>query len=280
MPEGSVHLQGEIPVLVTKADIRTERYLWRSLSCDISISAIAEIDRSILVEVFDVVFVMPVAILNDALAMRQIEDSQRLSHYLIDDIVVTTMLTSTRKTSHRRHISRRHLHTLVLATQRKEFVLLPSQVHVDIQFHILLFDRRERDADFKTLVAHRTDVCQQLVEGERRNRHIVGIKHIGGLRIVILGGQDQSVVPQSKVGTNVPSGTSLPFQVWIVVANHAQGNRWRTIHRYDTRLAHRIHRGIRRDAAKIARATITCAEFQHPNRLDMTEPCLLFHIPS
>ena len=194
---------------------------------------------------------MSVSIFNDSLAMRQIEYAQRLTYYLIDYIVVAAMLTGTRQGTHRSNIGCRHLHSVIFTTQREEFVLLPGEIHIDIQFHVLLLDRSEGNADLQTLVAHRTQVCQQFIIGKRRNRHIIGIEHVGGLGIVIFCRQNQPVVPQSQISSNIPGSAGFPLQIRIVIANHSHRNRRRTVHRNNTILPHRIQSGIRRYSAKI-----------------------------
>ena len=50
------------------------------------------------------------------------------------------------KGAHRRHISCRHLHTSIFTAQRQEFILLPREIHIDVQFHVLLVDRSEGKA--------------------------------------------------------------------------------------------------------------------------------------
>ena len=279
MTERPVHLEREIPILVTETDIRAKRHLRSCLSCDISITAITQIDRSVLVKVCNIIAIMPIPILDDALAMGQIEDTERLTNNLIDHIVVAPMLTSTRQSPHCRHLRRRHLHTIILTAQRQKFVLLPSQVHIDIQLHVFLLDRRERHTDLQTLVAHRTDICKQLVIRKRWNRHIVGIKHISGFRVVILSSNDQAILPQAKVCTDIESRASLPFEVRIVIANHPHRHRRRTIDRHDAILPNRIHRGIRRDTSEVSRLSVTHTKFQHREQFYGRKPSLLLHIP-
>ena len=230
MSEGTIHLQGEIPVAISETDIRTQCDLRCSLTSYIPVATITQVHRSIPVQIFNIIAIMSVSILYQSLAMRQIEDSQRLTYNLINHIVVTSMLPSSRQASHSRHIGCRHLHAFILATERQEFVLLPRQVHIDIKFHILLLHRSNRETDFKSLVAHRAYIRQQFVVGEWRNRHIIGIKHISRFGVIIFGSHDQPIVPQSHVGTNVPGGTSLPLQVWIIVSYHAHRHRRRAVY--------------------------------------------------
>ena len=161
------------------------------------------------------------------------------------------MLTGTRQGTHRSNIGCRHLHSVIFTTQREEFVLLPGEIHIDIQFHILLLDRGEGNTNLQTLVAHRTQVCQQLVIGERRNRHIIGIEHVGGLGIVIFCRQNQPVVPQTQICSDIPGSAGFPLQIRIVIADHPHRNRRRTVHRNNAVLPYRIQSGIRRYSAKI-----------------------------
>ena len=146
MSESTIHLQREIPVAITETDIGAQRYFRSSLSGNISIAAITQINGSILIQVFDVITIMSVAIFHESLAMRQIEHTKRLAHNLIDHIIITAMLPGTRQGAHRRHISCRHLHTSIFTAQRQEFILLPREIHIDVQFHVLLLDRSEGKA--------------------------------------------------------------------------------------------------------------------------------------
>ncbi len=136
------------------------------------------------------------------------------------------MLPSSRQASHSRHIGCRHtacLHTRQLSDKslffcHARFILILSSIS------FFCTGVTEKPIS-KPLVAHRAYIRQQFVVGEWRNRHIVGIKHIGRFGVIIFCRHDQPIVPQSHVGTNVPGGTVLPLQVWIIVSYHAHRHR-------------------------------------------------------
>ena len=95
MSERSVHLQGYIKVPVSETDVRAERRLRRSLSRDVTVATVAQVNLAVVVEVFDVVGVASVLVLDESLAVRQVKDPERLPDNLIDDIVVAAVLSGT-----------------------------------------------------------------------------------------------------------------------------------------------------------------------------------------
>ena len=139
--------------------------------------------------------------------------------------------------------------------------------------------RTDGKSQFQTLVGHRAYVGQQFVVSEWRHGHIVGIEHVGSLGVVVFCGKHDAVVPESKVGTDIPGGTSLPFQVGIVVAQLAQGYSRRTAHRHDAVLPHGVECGVRGDAAEVARASISGTQLEHGDGTQLPEPRFLLHIP-
>ena len=263
MSEGSVHLQRHIEILVAQRYVGAERCLWRSLSADASVATVAEVDGAVAVEVFYPILHCALLVLVESGAMRQIEHTQGLSYYLVEHmVVVTAVLTGSIYGANSCDVGSRHIHAVVFAGERQQLILLEREVHAHVQVYILCLHRSNRETDLKTLVRHSADVCQQLVVGKRRHGHIVGIEHVGGLRVIVFGGKHKAVVPQSDLATDIERRLCLPFQVGVVVAYGAERHGRRVVDGYDARLLHVVHCSIGRYAAQIARTSVTRAQFQ------------------
>ena len=81
----------------------------------------------------------------------------------------------------------------------------------------LVFKGGDADGDFRTPVAHGTDVGKQGVIGERRYAYVVKVKHVCGSGVVIVGGKQQAVAEKSYVDTGIKGMFHFPFQVGIRV---------------------------------------------------------------
>ena len=91
MSEGPVHLQRNVEVLVAETDVRAECPLRRGLSGDVSVTAVLDVDTSVVVEVLNVVHIGSVFVFYQSFAVGQVEDADRLAYDLIDDVVLTAM---------------------------------------------------------------------------------------------------------------------------------------------------------------------------------------------
>ncbi len=256
--EGTVHLNRNVEVIVTEADVRTQGPFRGGLSCDVAVAAILDVDASVAVEVLDFVAGGPVVLCDKTQAVRQIEHTQRLTDNLIDDVVVAAMETSAIQTCDARHVGRREISAVVIAAQRNELVLLVRHVEVDVELHVALMNGRVADAHLEALVAHSPQVGKHLVEGVGWHRHIVEVKHIARFRMVILDSQHHKIPEEAHVGTDVVRAATLPMQVGIGVGLRCVGHRGCAI---PGDKARRIKQGqgiVGRDATQVTRDAHTC----------------------
>ena len=152
------------------------------------------------------------------------------------------------------------MRTVVVAREGDELVLLPGEIDVDIQFHVLALDGRHADAELEALIGHLAHVGQQFVEGERGHRHVILVEHVGRAGIVILRREHYPALPEAQVCADVECRAGLPFQVRVGVAPlpHRDG---RCAAVGDC--AHRPHEAqavVGVDAAGVARLAIAHAE--------------------
>ena len=194
-------------------------------------------------------------------------------------IVVASVLTGSVYGAYSSDLGSRHVHTIVVARKRQQLVLLQREVHTYVQVNILSLNRSYRETYFKTLIGHRTDVCQQLVVSERRHWHVVRIEHVGSLRVVILSSKHQSVMPQSYLSTDIECRLCLPHQIGVVIAYCAERHRWRIIHGNDARLLYIVHCGVGRDSTEIARTSVTGSQLQCVDAIKITQEAFLLDIP-
>ena len=116
MSEGSVHLQRHIEVLIAQRDVRTQRSLRCSLSANASVATIAEVNCSVVVEVFNLILHSALRVLVKSCAVWQIEHAQGLAHNLIEHmIVVASVLTGSVYRAYSSDLGSRHVHTIVVA---------------------------------------------------------------------------------------------------------------------------------------------------------------------
>ena len=108
---------------------------------------------------------------------------------MVDNVVVATVEAGAVKTGKAFCIRGRKSFRRCTYRSGEQFVALEGDVGVDVQFHVLGFQRGDADGDFSTPVAHGADVRQQGVVGEWRHADIVEVEHIGGAGVVIVGGK-------------------------------------------------------------------------------------------
>ena len=138
MAESSVHLQGEIALTVAQADVGSERHLGCGLAGYVSVATIAEVNGAVAIEVGKVVTAVAVAIIDDAGAVWQVENAEGLPHYLVDHVVVASVLTCPRERANGGDGGCRHLHAVIVAAEGEQLVFLPRHVHVDVKVYVLL----------------------------------------------------------------------------------------------------------------------------------------------
>ena len=97
--------------------------------------------------------------------------------------------------------------------------------------------------------------------------------------MIIFGGQNQTVVPQRRFGSDVERAASFPTQIGIVVARFVHCHHRRAVdgHHVDGHQA--AQRIVGRNTAQIAGFTITDAKFQTIHDLYMTHEGFILHIP-
>ena len=89
--EGSVHLQRDVEVLVAETDVGAERPFRCSLSGDVSVTAVLDVDASVVVEILNVIHIGSVLVLYQPFTVWQVEHADGLSDNLVDDIVLATV---------------------------------------------------------------------------------------------------------------------------------------------------------------------------------------------
>ena len=97
--------------------------------------------------------------------------------------------------------------------------------------------------------------------------------------MVVFGGQNQTVVPQRRFGSDVERAASFPTQIGIIVARFVHRHHRRAVdgHHVDGHQA--AQRIVGRYAAQITGFTITNAKFQTIHGLNMTHEGFILHIP-
>ena len=105
-----------------------------------------------MVKVLYVIEIAAVFVLDESFAMRKIEHAQRLADNLINHIVVATILPCPVKRADGGDGGSRHVHALVISAKRDQFVALEREVHVDVQFHVLLAYWLHRQPQLKSSV--------------------------------------------------------------------------------------------------------------------------------
>ena len=150
--------------------------------------------------------------------MRQIEYTQRLSYHLIDNVVVAAVEARTVQV-HQVHFAGCFKPIiLVIAAQREQFVVLISDIGIDVELHVPRGKRGGSQRKFDTAVAHRAQIVKQLVVAERRNAHIIQIQHVGCLGRVEIQRSDDAVTQKSGANTRIETAFYLPFEVGVGIA--------------------------------------------------------------
>ena len=123
--ESTVDLHGEIKVFVSQRDVRTEHHLGCGLSGHIAVAAVLHIDAAVPIEIGYAVAPTAVGLQLQTGAFGQIEHAQRLSHNLIDHIVVAAVETGAEsQTAERGDAGRGELHAEIFSTQRAQTTAL------------------------------------------------------------------------------------------------------------------------------------------------------------
>ena len=211
MAEGSVRLYVDVPLPVTQCDVRAKCHLRYSLSAHLFL-------------IGDVVFVAAVGLLHQSVAMAQIEHAQLLAHDLHRD-VASSMESRSREGCNATLVGCGEIGSVVFAVERHQFVALESHVHVDAQVNVARAQGRDSESNLQSAAFHLSEVSQQLVIGEWWHRHVVHIEHVHGFGLVVVDGEHHSLVPESRVETQVDGFLHFPFQVGVGVADDAQCGR-------------------------------------------------------
>ena len=241
---------------------------------------VAEVDHAVLVQVGDVVFVVSVPVVNDSLAVRKIEHAQGLADNLVQYVAVAAVEAGAVHASDGRNVRCGHLPAVAPSVQREQLVLLPGHIDIDVEFHVLLRDRHDPDAQLETGVRHRTDVGQELVEGERRYGHIILVEHIGRLGIVALCRKQHPVAEQAEVSTEVEGAAYLPPQVRIAVAQRSHRYGRRTVVGNQTGWDKLFHGQIGTDGPEVAGTAVARSQVKQTDRLTAAQEPFPLHVPS
>ena len=187
----------------------------------IAVFAIFEADAAA-IEIGYVIGVAAVSVGNESVGTWQVEDTQRLAYYLINDVVITSVKAGSVEAGKTLVFGGGNQFAIVHTAQRKQLVLLEGDVGIDVQFHVLSLQRGDADGYLQTAVAHGADIRQQGVVGKGRYAYVVEVEHIRRFGVVIIGGEQQAVAEHGKVNTCIEGMFHFPFQVGIRVSQVSQ----------------------------------------------------------
>ena len=95
----------------------------------------------------------------ETLEMGQVEDTQRLAHYL-ETHVAGAMIACSVECADALQVGCRQRLPVEVTVQRHEFVTFKAPVHVDVQFHVFLSDGGDAKSELKAVIAHLTQIGQ------------------------------------------------------------------------------------------------------------------------
>ena len=270
MTECAIELHGKVPILIGEVKVPTEISLRDGLSTNLTVTGITGINGTIVVEVRDDVL----TILVDTLAVRQVEDADRLSFHEVGNAIVLCQSGSI-DTCHHNMLRGGQLLSLIRSGERVELVALEAEVQSRVEGEVLCADDVATDADFEAVVGHLTHVGQQVLIGKRRYRHRVGVEQILGLRGIPVEGNIESAVESREVETDIEGMLCLPLQVGIVVALYGKSRRVAAIDRCHTIRTIERQRSIRVNGILITCDAISDANLEVVNPVDILHKALL-----
>ena len=97
------------------------------------------------------------------------------------------------------------------------------------------------------MIAHLTQIGQQLGIREWRHTDIVDIQHVAGPRGIEVGRQHDAIVPEGHVHTHVERLLDLPAQVGVGITDDAQRSDRGTANAHHTIGLHQLSRHVRVD---------------------------------
>ena len=281
MPESAVQLKRKVKLFVPDGDITAQQHFRCRLTAHTPVAAaVRQINKSVAVQVLNLIHPLARRGRRQTRAMRQIEHTQRITRYLVHHIRVAAVQTRAVDRRNRRISRSRQILVLVITVQRKQLVLLPRQVNSDIQPPVLCLDCRQTKTDLHTLVLHLAEVRQHLVVDKRRNRHRVVIQHIVDIRVVIIRGKDHPVLPESPLHPHIRRLRLLPRQVRVLVPRDTQYHIRQTFRLRDTGRRHQPQRLISRDTSQVTGQTPAGAYIQPRQPFFVPQPRLFLHVPS
>ena len=263
MSEGTVHLHREVEILVSQRYVRAQQHLRHGLSGYVTVASVLEVHRSVAIQVGYLIHLAALLIGGDAGAVRQVEHTKGLTHNLVDDVVVAPVEACSVERSERCDVRSTHIGAFVVTRERDEAVLLERHIDVDVEFQVALEYRRDAETDFKTLVAHLSEVGHPLVVGERRHGHFVLIEHIARARVVVFSREHQSVVPCSDIEADVEARACLPFQVGIDVAQLCKRHLRCVFPGHHARRTYQHERVVGLYSAQVSAQTVARAQLEH-----------------
>ena len=212
--------------------------------------------------------------------MRQIEDAEGVTGYLINHIGVSAVETGSGNRRDRCISRRGEVLAFIVAVERKEFVLLPREVQTDIDIPIFRFDRRYTNTDFHTLVLHLTQVSQHRVIDKRRHGHRIAIKHIIDMRKVIIRSEDESVMPETPLHPGIDGLGLFPGQVGVSVSAETEDHIGQTVRLGDSCRHEQLQGLVCCNAAQVTGQTPACAQFESREPIGLLQPFLFLYIPN
>ena len=129
------------------------------------------------------------------------------------------------------------------------------------------------------MVGHLTHVGQQVLVGERRDGHGVGVEQILGLGGVPVEGDVESAVEGREVQSHVEGVLGLPLQVGVVVALDGKGGGVGAVDRCHAVRSVECQRGIGINGILVTGDTVSGAEFEVVDPLDILQEVLLREHP-
>ena len=211
--------------------------------------------------------------------MWQVEYTEGLPHYLINNVVIAAVETGTVQVDHVHLAWGFQPVVIIVSAQRQQFIVLVRDVGVDVQFHILGGERREAQSQLYAAVAHRAQVVQQLIVTERRHTHVIQVEHVGRFGCIEIKRCQDVVAQESGIQACAETTFHFPLEVGIGIAQLIEGHIQRLTNRSDARRHEQILGHVTVHTAQVARQTITDIPLQIIKPTDTTQERLISQVP-
>ena len=129
------------------------------------------------------------------------------------------------------------------------------------------------------MVSHLAHIGQQILVGKRRHRHGIGVEQVLGLGGVPVEGNVESAVEGREVQSHVEGVLGLPLQVGVVIALDGKGGGVGAVDRCHAVRAIESQRSVGVDGILITGDTVSGAQLQIVNPLDILQEVFLREHP-